>query len=96
MAVPNHWRVPPHANLLWRRWPGEAEYVFYHGASGDTHRLSELAGLIMERALEGPLDKMELARWLAAEGDPAPLDTLDGIYASLSQLDLLEPADAAG
>lgn len=96
MPLPTHWRVPPNARLLWRRWPGEDEYIFYHGASGDTHRLSELAGLIMERALEGPVERAELARWLADQGDASPQDTLDSVYAGLSQLDLLEPAHAPG
>lgn len=96
MAVCNDWRIPLQARLLWRRWPGEAEYVFYHGASGDTHRLSELAGQVMEQALAGPLNTAKLALWLAAQGDPSPEDTLDDLYATLAQLDFLEPVHASG
>ncbi len=96
MSAPNHWRVPAHAQLLWKRWPGEDEYVFYHGASGDTHRFSELAGLIMEQVLEGPIAKAELAQWLESQGDETPEATLDNLYSSLSRLDFLEAADAPG
>jgi PqqD family protein of HPr-rel-A system len=95
MTLPTYWRVPRDANLLWRRWPGEDEYVFYHGASGDTHRLSELAGMILEQALAGPVDTSELAYWLSEHGDEAPEDTLASVFDTLAQLDLLESADAA-
>lgn len=90
MPIPTHWRVPAGARLTWRRWPGEDEYVFYHGASGDTHRLSQLAGLIMELALAGPVDRAELMRWLREQGDEAPEATLDQVYAGLVQLDFIE------
>jgi hypothetical protein len=53
MAMSLNWRIPSDADLHGRRWPGESEYVFYHGATGDTHRLSELAGLVIELILEG-------------------------------------------
>ncbi|MHB0975300.1 MAG: HPr-rel-A system PqqD family peptide chaperone [Thiobacillus sp.] len=91
MTTPTHWRVPPCAKLSWRRWPDESEYVFYHGATGDTHRLSELAGMIMERALAGPVDTAALMQWLLVQGDAAPEATLDQVFTSLSQLDFIEP-----
>lgn len=101
MPTPTHWRVPVGAELTWRRWPGEDEYVFYHGGTGDTHRLSELAGLVMEQALAGPVDGATLLRWLVEQAVPEPEATLDQVFAGLKQLDFLEPvpgnrADAAG
>ena len=91
MTTPTHWRVPPHSKLSWRHWPDESEYVFYHGATGDTHRLSELAGMILEQALAGPVDASALMQWLLAQGDTTPEATLDQVFASLSQLDFIEP-----
>lgn len=101
MTTPTHWRIPPSAKLSWRRWPDESEYVFYHGATGDTHRLSELAGMIMEQAMAGPVDTAALMQWLLMQDDSAPEATLDQVFASLSQLDFIEPfeiesGDAAG
>jgi hypothetical protein len=91
MSPPSHWRVPDGANLAWRRWPGEDEYVFYSGATGDTHRLSELAGLIMEQALAGPVASATLTEWLREQGDEIAEVTLDHVFASLVQLELIEP-----
>jgi len=102
MSPPTHWRVPANSKLSWRRWPDEDEYVFYHGATGDTHRLSELAGVIMEQALAGPVGTAALLQWLLEQGDATPEATLDHVFASLSQLDFIEPieeiepGDAAG
>jgi PqqD family protein of HPr-rel-A system len=101
MSLPSHWRVPANSKLNWRRWPGEDEYVFYHGATGDTHRLSELAGQIMEQALAGPVASATLMAWLREQGDETPEATLDHVFASLTQLELVEPipsepGDAAG
>ncbi len=91
MSLPSHWRVPFHSKLIWRRWPDEDEYVFYHGASGDTHRLSELAGLIMEQALAAPVACATLAEWLREQGDTAPEATLEHVFASLIRLEFIEP-----
>ena len=96
MSLPTHWRVPVGAHLIWRRWPGENEYVFYHSASGDTHRLSELAGLVMEEILTGRGDRATLIQWLQEQGDETPEATLDHVFASLAQLEFIEPADATG
>lgn len=101
MSTPTHWRVPPDATLIWRRWPDEDEYVFYHSATGDTHRLSELAGIILEQALAGPVNSADLLQWLLEQGDEVPEATLDHVFASLVRLEFLEPvamdpADAAG
>jgi len=101
MSLPTHWRVPAGAKLIWRRWPGEDEYVFYHRATGDTHRLSELAGLVMEEILAGRGDSATLVQWLREQGDETPETTLDHVFASLTQLELVEPinpepADATG
>lgn len=91
MPSPSHWRVPAHSKLTWRRWPDEDEYVFYHGATGDTHRLSELAGVIMEQALAGPVNSAALLQWLLEQNDTAPETTLDHVLTGLIQLDFLEP-----
>lgn len=91
MPLPRAWRVPPHVALDWRRWPDENEYVFYHGATGDTHRLSELAGCIMEMALTGPVETAALRQWLLTQGVTAKDNTLDHVLASLAQLEFLEP-----
>jgi PqqD family protein of HPr-rel-A system len=93
MSLSTHWRVPAGAKLSWRRWPGEDEYVFYHDATGDTHRLSELAGLIMEQALAGPVASAELMQWLQKQGDETPESTLDHVFASLVQLEFIEPTE---
>jgi hypothetical protein len=95
MPIPRHWRVPAGANLTWRRWPDEEEYVFYHGASGDTYRLSELAGLILEQALTGPVGRADLMRWLQDQDVESPEATLEHVLVDLIRLDLLERADAA-
>lgn len=91
MPLPRAWRVPPHAALDWRRWPDENEYVFYHGATGDTHRLSELAGSIMEMALICPVETAALREWLISHGVSAEDNPLDHVLASLAQLEFLEP-----
>jgi PqqD family protein of HPr-rel-A system len=95
MSLPTHWRVPTGAKLSWRRWPGEDEYVFYHGATGDTHRLSELAGVIIEQALAGPVDSAALLQWLLEQGDAAPEASLDHVFAGLAQLEFIEPIELA-
>lgn len=96
MPPPTHWRVPAGTKLIWRRWPGEDEYVFYHSATGDTHRLSELAGLVLEEILAGRGDRGALIQWLREQGDSTPDATLDHVFAGLAQLEFIEPADAAG
>ncbi len=90
------WRVPHHANLIWRRWPGETEYVFYHGASGDTHRLSELAGVVMEMILEGKGEQAFLTQWLREQGDVAAEATMTNTLDILSKLDFIETGHAPG
>lgn len=90
MPLPTLWRVPTHAALDWRRWPDENEYVFYHGATGNTHRLSDVAGRIMEQALQGPLDIAALLQWLLTHGDLAAESTLDHVLTGLAQLEFLE------
>lgn len=96
MSPPTHWRVPAGTTLIWRRWPGEDEYVFYHSATGDTHRLSELAGLVVEEILAGRGDRATLIQWLREQGDATPAATLDHVFTGLAQLEFIEPADAVG
>lgn len=96
MSPSPFWRVPPGAQLLWRHWPGEAEYVFYHGAAGDTHRLTEAAGLMLERILAGEGDADGLFRTLQAAGYDLTGDDLAGLLRGLADLDLIEAAGASG
>jgi hypothetical protein len=101
MSLPTHWRVPAGAKLTWRRWPGEDEYVFYHSATGDTHRLSEVAGLVMEEILTGRANGAKLIEWLRKQGSDTPEATLNQVCAGLAQLELIEavnpePGDATG
>lgn len=53
------WHLAPDAQLLLRYWDDEC--VLYHGASGDTHRLPELVGRLLERLGEAPATIPELA-----------------------------------
>jgi hypothetical protein len=50
----------------------------------------------MEQALAGPLDSAELKQWLREQGDETPEATLDHVFASLTQLEFIESADATG
>ncbi len=88
------WRISACSEPLWRRWPGEDEYVFYHGGSGDTHRLSESAGLIMEEILAGRGAESTLAGKLQEWGVESPREMLESILDSLERLDFIERARA--
>lgn len=95
------WRIPPHAHLRWRRWPGESEYVFHHGASGDTHRLSWPAGLVLEYLhTVNACDADTLGDWLAKHDAALPRETVLAMLNDLRRLELLscdacnEDADA--
>ncbi len=46
------WRVASDAQLRLRYWDDEC--VLYHGASGDTHRLPELVGKLLEHLMQTP------------------------------------------
>jgi len=46
------WRVASDAQLQLRYWDDEC--VLFHGASGDTHRLPELVGQLLEHLMQTP------------------------------------------
>jgi PqqD family protein of HPr-rel-A system len=46
------WRVASDAQLRLRYWDDEC--VLYHGASGNTHRLPELVGKLLEHLMLSP------------------------------------------
>jgi len=93
MTSLRRWRIPPDAPLLWRHWPGEAEYVCYHAASGDTHRLSWLAGQMLERLQEsGPCEEAALFATLAGNLPGLQANALDETLDALHQIHLVEPA----
>ncbi len=77
------WRIPEHANLVWRHWDGE--YVFHHALSNDTHRLSEIAGqIVMFLATSGEHSEHDLAQHLCLD----EIDTQD-ILKELANLDFV-------
>ena len=45
------WRIAPGARLQFRYWDDEC--VLYHGAAGNTHRVPDLVGRVLERLLVG-------------------------------------------
>lgn len=53
------WRVAADAALQLRFWDGEC--VLFHGATGDTHRLPEAVGQLIERLLRAPCSESELS-----------------------------------
>ncbi len=46
------WRVAADAALRLRYWDGEC--VLFHGAAGDTHRLPEAVGQLLEQLISAP------------------------------------------
>lgn len=53
------WRIANDSQLRLRYWDDEC--VLYHGASGDTHRLADLVGHMLEQLLQKPSSIPELA-----------------------------------
>lgn len=89
------WRIPPDASLLHHRWPNEHEYVLYHGAANQTHRVAEVAGLFLEFLAAGPADPAVFQAKLRAESDELPDNMLAQVLEALYNLDVIEPVDAA-
>jgi len=50
-SLPDRWRIREDADLAWRFWDGE--YVVHHALSNDTFRLSDHAGRVLRRLVEG-------------------------------------------
>ncbi len=77
------WRPADQADLLWRCWDGE--YVFHHALSNDTHRLSEVAGIVLVYLIEhGETEAPALA--LACGVDE---DDLEIILSALAKIDFV-------
>lgn len=53
------WRLAPDAGLQLRFWGDEC--VLFHGASGDTHRLPEVVGQLLERLAALPMAAPQLS-----------------------------------
>jgi hypothetical protein len=64
------WRIPPDADLHHRAWDGE--HVFFHGAAGDTYRLSGAASAVLLRLMRAPADEAALARELFPADEAPP------------------------
>jgi len=87
------WHIPPEADLRHREWDGE--HVFFHGATGDTHRFSEAAALILLQLMSAPNDESSLATLLAEAAAAEPAEAaaaLTGILEELARLEFAEPA----
>lgn len=86
------WRIPPEADLRHREWDGE--HVFFHGATGDTHRFSEAAALVLQRLMAAPADESGLVTLLAETAAVEPAEAaaaLADILGELARLEFAEP-----
>ncbi|HNC94578.1 MAG TPA: hypothetical protein PKW90_00565 [Myxococcota bacterium] len=70
--------------------------MFYHGGTGSTHRLSEVAGVVWEMINDRQGDEAVLLRWLLDEGDDDAEVTLAAVLGQLARLELIEPDHAVG
>lgn len=78
------WRPSPRAQARLVTWGGE--WVCHHALANDTHRLSELAGCVLDALAErSPQTMAELTDALDAD-DEALAETLE----TLAALDLVE------
>jgi len=87
------WRIPPEADLRHREWDGE--HVFFHGATGDTHRFSEASALILQQLMVAPANESLLATLLAeaaAVEQAEAAAALADILGELARLEFAEPA----
>ena len=69
------WRISPDAALLFRYW-GDGECVLYHGASGDTHRIPDIAGKLLEYLVQRPASTPEASEAIDLHEDDVAM-TLD-------------------
>lgn len=77
------WSLAYRAALASHRWADE--FVVHHALSNDTHRLSELAGCILQvLGTTGALDAEELARKVGRD-----TEEVDAALAALEALDLI-------
>ena len=76
----HRWQIPRDAELRHREWDGE--HVFFHGAAGDTHRLTAAAAVILLKLMAGPCDETQLAKGLSEQG----LGTLEEAEVALREI----------
>ena len=81
------WSVVPDAALRLHCWDGEC--VLYHGASGNTHRVPELVGKLLQCLLDAPASAGEISTAI----DLHPDDVVASLHA-LVQLDIVEMMEA--
>lgn len=92
IASERTWRVPIDADLRFRVWDGE--YVVFHGAAGDTHRLSETAALVLLQLIAAPATEVRLVEFLNEAFDGADAESDEILSAVLQQLELIECVEA--
>lgn len=86
------WRIPSEADLRHREWDGE--HVFFHGATGDTHRFSDAAGLILLQLMSAPADESSLTALMAEAAEVKLEEAADALADILRELANLEFAEA--
>jgi hypothetical protein len=86
------WQVPRDADLRHREWDGE--HVFFHGAAGDTHRLSAAAAFVLLELMAGPCDEKGLAEAMSEQGMGSLGEAevaLPAILRELARIECAEP-----
>lgn len=92
------WRCVARAQELLRCWDGEQHAVFFDPASGDTHLVSTLAGLLVDVVGDGSMDfealLLELQDSLELAEDQALSSTLRTHLQRLTDIGLLQEVAA--
>ena len=71
------------------------DYIIYNASTGDTHQISWIAAIVLQKSRDGSVDEAGLADYfsaaegLALERDSA-LAIVSSIIASLAKLELIE------
>ena len=87
------WQTPRDADLRHREWDGE--HVFFHGAAGDTHRLSAAAAVVLLELMAGPCDEIRLAEALSKEDMGSQKEAEVALPEILRELARIECAERA-
>ena len=77
------WRLAGEAALRMRYWDDEC--VLFHGATGDTHRLPDVVGRLLERIAAAPAGVAALSDAIDLHQDDVALS-----LAELERLDIVE------
>jgi PqqD family protein of HPr-rel-A system len=79
------WRIADDAQLKFRYWDDEC--VLYHGASGDTHRLPEVIGKMLEHLMQAAasISALSISIDLHEDDVKVALDKLAGL--GITQVD---------